>query len=281
MKFTYLFFSNTKIMKPDIYQFVNYKVYLKELAAELGKGGKSKIAEAAECQSGYISQVLNDNAHLSLEQTERIGSFLGFDELKIDYLLTMVLYSKAGTATLRKYYQNDLDNKKEAHAELKTKFKSKKKLSIEDQAIFYSSWQYGAVHVSVSIPGCETPQGLSKFLNIELKRINEILEFLEKVQLVEAVNGVLMVGSSHIHLSSDSPLISKFHTNWRLQAVQSMNTKNPKDLHYSSVMTCSEADSKKIKEIMTKAIEDIRKLIKESKDEKCFSYAMDLFDVRP
>jgi len=266
-------------MKIDIYQFIDYKAYLIELATVLGKGGKSKIAEAAECQSGYISQVLNDNAHLSLEQTEKIGSFLGFDELKIDYLLAMVLYAKAGTNSLRKFYQKDLETKKEAHSELKTKFKSKKKLSVEDQAIFYSSWQYGAVHVSVSIPGCETPQGLSKFFNIDLKRVNEILEFLENVQLVETVNGMLKVGSSHIHLSSDSPLISKFHTNWRLQAVQALNAKNPKNLHYSSIMSCSEADSKKIKEVMTKAIEDIRKIIKDSKDEKCFSYAMDFFAV--
>lgn len=266
-------------MKPDIYQFIDYKDYLKELASELGKGGKSKIAEAAECQSGYISQVLHGNAHLSLEQAEKIASFLGFDELKIDYLLTMVLSAKAGTSSLQQFYRRELETKKEVHSELKTKFKSKKKLSLDDQAIFYSSWQYGAVHVSVSIPGCETPQGLSRFLNIDLKRINEIIEFLEKVQLVESVKGLLRVGSSHIHLSSDSPLISKFHTNWRLQAIQSMNTDDPKDLHYSSVMTCSDADSKKIKEIMTKAIEDIRKIIKESKDEKCFSYAMDFFDV--
>lgn len=266
-------------MKPDIYTFNNYKAYLRELAAELGKGGKSKIAEAADCQSGYISQVLNGHAHLSLEQAEKIGSFLGFDELKIDYFLTMVLYAKAGTASLRKCYQKDLENKKEAHAELKTKFKSKKKLSVEDQAIFYSSWHYGAVHVSVSIPGCETPKGLSQFLNVELKRIFEILEFLERVQLVENVNGVLKIGSSHIHLGADSPLISKFHTNWRLEAIQSMNKKNAKNLHYSSVMTCSESDSRKIKEIMTKAIEEIRKVIKESKDEKCFSYSMDFFEL--
>ncbi len=133
--------------------------------------------------------------------------------------------------------------------------------------------------MSVSIPGCDTPQGLSNFLDIDLKRIHEILEFLEKVQLVETHKGSLKVGSSHIHLSSDSPLISKFHTNWRLQAVQSMNTNNPQDLHYSSIMTCSVADSKKIKEIMTRAIEDVRKIIKESKDEKCFSYSMDFFGI--
>lgn len=51
------------------------------------------------------------------------------------------------------------------------------------------------------------------------------------------------------------------------------------DLHYSGVITCSNQDLEKIREILIEAIQSIRNLVKDSKDETLAVYNIDLFGL--
>lgn len=263
----------------SIYDFTDYKEYLNDALDERGKGARSDLAKAADCQSGYVTHVLSGHAHFSLEQGERIATHLGLDEPQTQYFLDLISYGRAGTETLRRRFRRTLDAQKEKHSVLKTRLKVEKSLSIEDQAIFYSSWHYGAVHVSVSVPGCDTERGLSEYLKIPIGKVNQIVQFLERTGLILREDSRLKIGSTQIYIGSDSPLISKFHTNWRLRAIDSFDRYTERDLHYSSVITCSRQDAALIRETLVQAIEKIRPVIRASKDEACFSYSMDLFEL--
>jgi hypothetical protein len=74
-------------------------------------------------------------------------------------------------------------------------------------------------------------------------------------------------------------MISKHHTNWRMQAIQSLEREAESELHYSSVITVSEGDAVKIREALVKAIEQVRLIVKPSKDEALYCYNLDLFKV--
>ncbi len=124
------------------------------------------------------------------------------------------------------------------------------------------------------------PAPVSEYLGISLKRTAEILEFLVSIKLALPVeNGRFTVGTSRIHLGSDSPMISKFHTNWRMQAIRSLETEDKNDLHYSSVITISDEDFKKIKSLLVKYIEEIKLIVKESPSEKVHSLCLDFFQI--
>ena len=67
-------------MDKEIYGYNDYKAYLNGFIAAKpgrGRGVKSAIASTLECQTSYVSQVLNENAHLSLEQGDKLNKFLG------------------------------------------------------------------------------------------------------------------------------------------------------------------------------------------------------------
>lgn len=152
-------------------------------------------------------------------------------------------------------------------------------LSVDKQSVFYSSWHYGAFHVAISLPDCNTEKKLSDYFQLPLKRVNQIVSFLEEVSLVTREGTKLKVGPSQVFLGSDSPLISELHTNWRIEAIKSLDRYTEKDLHYSAAFTASYEDVAQIREIMVDCIEQIRSVIKPSKDEGCFAYGFDLFGV--
>ena len=64
-----------------------------------------------------------------------------------------------------------------------------------------------------------------------------------------------------------------------MRAIQSLDFMKETDLHYSDIITCSVEDAREIKETMIKAIEKIRGIVRDSKDETMFVYALDLFGM--
>jgi uncharacterized protein (TIGR02147 family) len=268
-------------MKSSIYEYRDYKSYLRHaLDAREERGVRSRLAEAAQCHTAYISQTLNGNNHFSLEQGERIAHFLGLGSEQTSFLLLLIQYGRAGTPALRKILERQIHASVEAQLVLKNRLEFKKTLSREDQATFYSSWQYGAVHVLVSVPGCHSEQGIADYLGLPLQRVSEILQFLLSVGLVARKGNHYEIGTSHIHLESDSPMISKHHTNWRMRAVQSLDQPRPEELHYSSVITASREDSSKIREILVRAIEEVRAVVRKSGNEEGYCYSLDFFGLK-
>ena len=271
-------------MKNSIFEYEDYKRYLRDSLMARGegkRGERSRLAAFVGCHTAYVSQVLNGDAHFSLEQSELINRFLGHSKDQALFFLFLVQYARVGTVSLRKVFEEQIQTLKENQFILKDRLDFKRTLTREDQATFYSSWHYGAVHVLISVPGCHTERGISAYLGLRIERVAEILQFLMSVGLVTRnAQGLYGIGTTHIHLESDSPMISKHHTNWRLQAVQSLDRPSKKDLHYSSVITASQADGDRIREILVQAIEQVRAIVKESKDEDGFCYSLDFFGLR-
>lgn len=266
-------------MDKSLFEFTSYKEYLNCTLDDAPKGARLSLAKAAGCQAGYVTHVLSGNAHFSLEQAEKIAHHLGHSDEQRHFFILLVNFGRAGTESLRRYYRRQLDDLRENRRILKNRVKFQKTLSVEKQAEFYSSWHYGAFHVGVSIPGCDTEKGLSDYFGVPIHRVNKVVSFLETVGLVVREGSSLKVGPSQVFLGSDSPLISKHHMNWRIEAIKSLDHYTERDLHYSGVFTASHNDIEIIREVMVAAIERIRDLIKPSKDEACFSYGFDLFSI--
>lgn len=101
--------------------------------------------------------------------------------------------------------------------------------------------------------------------------------------LASSEGGGLQVGATRIHLGNDSSLISKHHTNWRIQAIRSLDredrTQQNEDLHYSSVVSLSAADVLKIKAMLVETIESFNATVAPSKEELVQCLALDFFKV--
>lgn len=61
--------------------------------------------------------------------------------------------------------------------------------------------------------------------------------------------------------------------------MQSLERQSSGELHYSGVVTISRNDVFRVREVLVKAFEDVRFIVKASKDEEVYCYNLDLFGL--
>lgn len=282
----------------DVFSYRDYKHYLEAVLApkdQGGRGTKSELAKFVQCQPAYISQVLNANAQLSPEQAEACTRFLGHTKSEAHFFQLLVMHNRASTRHLKSYYQDQLEQEIEARDKERSKFGVRATLGLPDQARYYSSWHYAAVHVLTAIPGFQTLESIANKLKIEETAASEILAFLVASGiLVEKHAGVdksgprktasrksvlYQLGQERIHLERDSPFVAQHHINWRLRSSETAHHPKPEDLRYSSVVTFSEKDKGKIRAILLKAIEEAKAAVRDSGNETIACVSLDFFEL--
>lgn len=269
-------------MNKDIYDFRDYKGYLKYWIAQKpgkGRGLQTQMAQIMGCQTGYVSQVLNTGANFSLEQVESLNQFMVHTYEEGHFLILLVELARAGTASLKKRFQTEVDKILSQRLILKDRVDIKKSLEPIDQATYYSSWYYAAIHVAISIPGLRNRASLKNYLCLSEETISEALTFLTSVGLIEKKGDQYTQGITRLFLGKDSPMIKKHHTNWRTRAIHSLDVALDKNLHFSTVVSLSKEDLLVVKEKLVKAIEEARSIIRESKEETVCCFNLDFFDL--
>jgi hypothetical protein len=93
-------------------------------------------------------------------------------------------------------------------------------------------------------------------------------------------NGEYSTGHSKIRLGNDSHNILKHHTNWRNQAIDSLDRETPFDLHYSAVLSISAADKVRIKDMILEALKSQLAAADASPEEELYSYCIDFFSLK-
>jgi uncharacterized protein (TIGR02147 family) len=267
--------------KKSIYTHSDYKVYLLSLEQQgLYKGFRSRLAEQTGCQNAFISQVLNGEVNFNLEQAFKIASFLELNEDERQYFLWMLEHKRAGTQELKKYFHQLMAGIKEKSLNLKERVQIPQALSGEAEATYYSSWIYSAVHVASMLPKLNTAKKIAAALELPEELTTSIAKFLVKNGLLEQNGEVLTSGKIQLHLDRDSANINKHHSNWRIEALKSLDRKNnKKDLHYSGVSSLSKADAEKIRLMFVDVVENYVRTIEKSPEETVYTFNLDFFQL--
>jgi len=270
----------------SVFDFLDYKQYLRraiELAPRKGRGMKSALASAAGCQGAYFSRVLADQAEFSLEQADAISQHLGHSERETHYFLLCVQLARAGTPRLRDQFRKQLDEIRQKRLILKERFQVKTTLSVEDQATYYSSWLFAATHMGAPVSSLGTKEALASHFGMSLAKVAEVIEFLLSHGMLVFEDGGYRLGNARVHLGSESPLISKHHTNWRIQAIRSLDredrSQKNEDLHYTAIVSLSRADRHKLKTLLLKTIDEFNAVVAPSAEEEVHCLALDFFQV--
>lgn len=273
-------------MIDSIYSFESYTAYLAHYirhAPKKGRGLRTALAQAAKCQPAYITRVLQGGGDLSLEQGERVSRLLAHSAEESHYFLLLIQQARAGTPALRDYFRAQLEDLRQKQAQLAERFKVKTALDQNAQAIYYSSWVYGAVHLAVGIPRLTDRDAIARELILEPERVADALEFLLSVGLIRREAGRYAVGEARMHVGHDSPFVTKHHINWRLQAMQALERtgrdRRDRDLHYSSTVTISGADQRALREHLIQSIERYNAIIAPSPEEELHCLTLDFFKV--
>ncbi len=265
----------------NIFDFHDYKTYLNELLSTKGenRGARSRLAQRLNCQTGYISQVLNGHSHFSLEHSIEISKFLEHSLEQRKFFMLLVEKAKAGSQSLIQFYDEQINLIKEQRNQVKARIKVNTKLSEKDFVKYYSHWYYSAIHIVTSIKQFQTKSNIAQKFNLTEELATDVLEFLEEKKFIEKNALNYKIGKTRIHLESESPMIFKHHTNWRIEAIKSLERKHAENLHYSSVLAMSKEDYTKIKDILLKALEEIEPILTPSPEEEIYSMNIDFFQL--
>lgn len=269
-------------MLNNVFDFSDYKEYLHDKiisSPSKGRGLKLQMAQALGVQTAYISQVLNKDPHFNLEQAMKLNKFWGHSKEESRYFCLLINYARAGSHELREFIKEEMHEVHEKRKSLKARLDIKNSLNEANQHIYYSSWTYAAIHILTSIPEFQTVDKIVERLRLSRERVQENLHFLVETGLVLTQGGRYIIGTTRIHLDADSLQVRRHHYNWRSQSVISVDRGFKEDLHYSNVVSIAKDDVPKVKEILIKAIEECRAIIRESPEEDIQVITIDSFKL--
>ncbi|MGE3263298.1 MAG: TIGR02147 family protein [Bacteriovoracia bacterium] len=261
------------------FAYLDYRNYLKDRLPVTGttRGQRSKLAAALGLQTAFVSRVLHGEAEFSLEHAMTINRFLGHTEGESEFFVLLIQWGRAGTAELKAYWKRKLDAILEQRQIVAERIQIKETLNSEDQMTYYSAWYFSAVHIMLMVPRWQTASALAEYLQLPLAQVNRVLEFLVGVSLAKEEAGKFTIGKNRIHLGKNSPILPRHHSNWRMRGMQSMERFSGEDLFYSGPISLSEADAKKIREMLLSFLEQKEKLIEPSPEETVFCLGIDYF----
>lgn len=265
----------------DIFKYSRYREYLKAClpAKGKGRGGRSRLAEILGCQPGYVSLVLSGKSDFSPEHGLQVADFLRLNGEEREFLLLLIHKDRAGSVNLKTHYETQMKAIQKDKMEIKSRIATTHSLNNEEQLKYYESWIFTALHMCTLVPQLRNISAMSAYLNIPADRVKAALAILMKVGLVRQERGSFISTQKRIHLGENGLALKKHHTNWRLQAIHSIDRSSEEGLHYSSVMSISKEASLQIKQILLKSIQDAEPIIKGAADEGVFALSIDLFEV--
>ena len=268
----------------DVFTFKDYRAYLTAwLAAARAQrtSNLSRLAESIGVHTSFLAHVLAGTKNLSFEQAAEVSEALGHTDLEQEFFFALLQIERAGTQKLQKYWRE----KKEAILRDREKLRSRvgehHELSEEDRAIFYSSWIYVAVFVATAINDGQTLNQIAERFRLSRAKAQEILSFLVRTGICEHRGDSYGMGKAVVYLTNDSPLVVKHHANWRLRAMQKMDSRESTELFFTSPMSMSLTDFARVREVLAKAIEESLKICKDSPAEEVVNLNIDLFRCLP
>lgn len=265
----------------NIYEFTDYKIYFNEWVENLPKKGRGeyrRVAEKLNISTTMISQVFRGDKHLSLELASEVSDYLGLSELETEYFFLMVEFARSGSHKLSLKLKKRLTTLQNDGKKLEVRLKKDIEMNDETKSIFYSSWLYSGVQMLTAIDHLNDAQSIADTLQVKRSDVQKVLQFLLKEDLVVLKNQKLDAGPRRTHLGVDSPLVSKHHQNWRLQAFQKMPFNNPDDLFYTGPMSVSLDVAEKIRIELPAMIEKINKWVMPSPSEVVRCLNIDWFE---
>jgi len=113
--------GGTKIAHPLIFDFLDYRAYLRRVYDESKALDKRFSCRYVASRVGFksasfFSQILNGRTELTSSMALRFAAFLKLDAREIDYFETLVLYARAASVSERRRYLGRLASMRETHA---------------------------------------------------------------------------------------------------------------------------------------------------------------------
>lgn len=266
----------------DVFKETNYRKIVQDIFLEMpnqGHGQVSRLARHLGVNTTLVSQILSGKRNFTEEQAVATAGFLKLNKKEAYYFLLLVQGERAGTGPLKEIFSEQLRLVREEASSVKGRISSKKELTFEEQAVFYSSWLYSAIHIFPSIEGFDEPGAIARRLGIEVGLVRRIVERLVDYGILAEDGGRLKIGVSSTYVPPDSPLVHRHHQSWRQQASQKMTLGQPKDFFFTAPLSISSDDFDAFRGELSELINRLQKVVEKTNPQDLACLNIDFFKV--
>lgn len=267
----------------NIFDFSSYRKFLSSWvnwARKSKKGNLTSLAKVAEVHPTFLSHALAGSKDLSLEQAVLISRYLELSALEQDYFFCLIQQERSGNSHLKSYWDAKIKGLFDERNNLVQRFRPHRELTLEEKSTFYSSWKYVAAWTATAINKGQTIEDLGMKLGIPRAELSDILNFLVVCGLCIEENGTFSIGDMHVHVPNQSPLVTKHHTNWRLQALNRLDNRTTRELFFTAPMSISKKDFNRIREMLNVFVKEAVEIAKDSTAEEVVGLNIDFFQVQ-
>lgn len=242
------------------------------------RGYQKNLAEAAKCHPSFLSQVLNGDAQLTVDQAANLAEFWVFNENQTEYFVSLVSLVRCSSSPYKHFLEKRL-RKLKIRLESISNIRKGLALNKEVQIEYFSNWLYPAVHMLVTIPEYRTVKKIAKRLKVSEQEAIKALYFLHKIELVYEKDNQWMVTGDNIHLPKESPMLWNYQNIWKqLSMIQSY--RNRENLHYNLLFTSSKKSFAKIKTRLLALLKEADDVVADDKEEEeLYCLLLDCFIV--
>ena len=246
---------------------------------DLKRGEKKSISDYLGIHPTLLSQILSGSRSFTEEQVFLLGEYFGLSDLENDYISTLHQIEKSQSKIFKAKLIKKKDDLKRKSLNLSERVSKDKTLTEEEKSIFYSSWHYSAVRMLTSLENGVSKEEIVDRLELEKKKVTEILDFLISVGLCKIEKGKYHLGVSITHVEKSSPYYRQHHINWRLKSIQKLDRPLDEDLTFTSPASISKEDYELLREQMVKLIQDFYSTAKASEAEEVYCFNLDFFRI--
>ncbi len=265
----------------------NAKTYREIINSYLGyrkerrpRGVIKQLAARLRCHSTFISQVLSERADFSLEQGIEFCRHYQFNLDEQEYFLTLLARDRAGTPALRDYQQRKIDELLEKHRDLRPKLQSIENSLAAFEGEYFGNWTYQATHALTQIERYQTTHAISRVLGLSSDEVTAILGRLKIMNLVTSERMKWRSLKDSLHLPKDSPYLRPLRISWKAKLLSDLQSKlEMEGTRYTGVVTVSEKDYQKIRDILVRALGDIRQTVEKSVPEEAHVLSIDCYKM--
>jgi hypothetical protein len=194
-------------------------------------------------------------------------------------ILDVLQENRAGDENTKRFFRLRAEKTLVKVRQLENRLRTTNKLNSADEAKYYDSWIYSAVHMASRVPEYQDLKKLSLMFGTTSAQMSDILSTLATMGLVEFESGKVTSHTSGLHVGESSPWVSRHHMNWRHKTAEKLSRGNKDGLHYTSVISCSAEDLTRIREFFIDTIQKTRKTVSKSDDEVVAHYSLDLYQL--
>lgn len=266
------------------FDYVHYRPLLKEQAIRRKKESPgftlARLAEKAQLQAPYLTNVLKEKAHLSADQLHSVADVLGWDDGERDYAQLLLDWERSANPRRRDSLKNRIE--KIRKEKLQARAHSKNQLietTAEEFTRFYLNPFYTLINNFISVPRfAKRPKRIAQALGVDTEMVSRYLKDLVEMGFLAAGAAGYQRVKKNFLLPKESPLFDPHvQLMQQLSARQMQRLPDDKKFSFSATFSADPVTREKIQREFLKFSKTLEEIVKEAPAEELYGLRFDLF----